>query len=38
MAKLVYAAMTSLDGYVVDEQGIFEWLNRMRRCLRSSTT
>jgi dihydrofolate reductase len=31
MAKLIYAAMTSLDGYVVDEQGIFEWLNRMRR-------
>jgi hypothetical protein len=31
MAKLIYAAITSVDGYVVDEQGIFEWLNRMRR-------
>jgi dihydrofolate reductase len=25
MAKLIYAAITSLDGYVVDEQAIFEW-------------
>jgi hypothetical protein len=25
MAKLIYAAITSLDGYVVDEQGVFEW-------------
>ncbi len=24
MAKLIYAALTSLDGYVMDEQGIFE--------------
>ena len=25
MAKLIYAAITSLDGYVADAQGIFEW-------------
>jgi len=25
MAKLIYAAITSLHGYVADEQGIFEW-------------
>jgi dihydrofolate reductase len=25
MAKLIYSAITSLDGYVVDENGGFEW-------------
>ena len=25
MAKLIYSAITSLDGYVADEQGNFEW-------------
>src|SRR5215216_1155090 len=25
MAKLLYAAMASLDGYVEDEQGKFDW-------------
>lgn len=25
MAKLIYAAITSLDGYVEDEQGSFDW-------------
>jgi dihydrofolate reductase len=25
MAKLIYAAITSLDGYVADEQGNFDW-------------
>ncbi len=25
MAKLIYAAIASLDGYVEDEQGTFEW-------------
>src|SRR5205085_11122510 len=25
MAKLIYAAIASLDGYVEDEQGRFEW-------------
>jgi hypothetical protein len=38
MAKLIYAAITPLDGYVADQQGISSGLNRMRRCARSSTT
>ncbi len=25
MAKLVYSAITSLDGYVADEDGVFDW-------------
>jgi hypothetical protein len=25
MAKLIYAAITSLDGYVEDEEGRFDW-------------
>lgn len=25
MAKMIYSAMTSLDGYVADEDGNFEW-------------
>ncbi len=25
MAKLVYAAITSLDGYIEDEHGLFDW-------------
>ena len=25
MAKLIYSAITSLDGYVADENGSFEW-------------
>ena len=25
MAKLIYAALTSLDGYVADESGNFDW-------------
>jgi dihydrofolate reductase len=25
MARLIYAAITSLDGYVADEQGSFDW-------------
>jgi dihydrofolate reductase len=25
MAKLIYAALTSLDGYVADEDGTFDW-------------
>jgi dihydrofolate reductase len=25
MAKLIYSAITSLDGYVADEDGNFEW-------------
>jgi dihydrofolate reductase len=25
MAKLIYSAITSLDGYIEDEDGVFEW-------------
>jgi dihydrofolate reductase len=25
MAKLIYSAITSLDGYVADEDGVFDW-------------
>src|SRR5215218_5925542 len=25
MAKLIYSAITSLDGYVADEEGRFDW-------------
>jgi dihydrofolate reductase len=25
MAKLIYAALTSLDGFVADEDGVFDW-------------
>jgi dihydrofolate reductase len=25
MARLIYAASTSLDGYIADEQGNFDW-------------
>src|SRR5262249_61369976 len=25
MAKLIYAAITSLDGYIADEDGNFDW-------------
>ena len=25
MAKLIYAAIASLDGYVEDEEGTFDW-------------
>lgn len=25
MAKLIYSAITSLDGYVADENGDFDW-------------
>jgi hypothetical protein len=26
MAKLIYAALTSLDGYIADEAGNFDWV------------
>jgi hypothetical protein len=42
MAKLIYSAITSLDGYVADEDGNFDWsgapplphpdLRRPKRC------
>jgi hypothetical protein len=38
MAKLIYVAITSLDGRVANEHGIFEWAERGDRCTRSSTT
>jgi hypothetical protein len=38
MAKLIYAAITFLDGQVADEQGVSSGLNGMRTCRRSSTT
>ena len=25
MAKLIYSAITSLDGYIADEDGNFDW-------------
>jgi hypothetical protein len=25
MAKLIYSAMTSLDGYIADQDGNFDW-------------
>ena len=25
MAKLIYSALTSLDGYIADEDGNFDW-------------
>ena len=38
MARLIYLAIASLDGYVEDEQGKFDWVARMKRCMPSSTT
>jgi hypothetical protein len=37
MAKLVYSAITSLNGHVADEAGNFDWPHRTRRCTPSST-
>ena len=38
MGRLVYTAIASLDGYVADERGTFDWCAPMPRCTRSSTT
>jgi hypothetical protein len=45
MAKLIYSTITSLEGYVADEDGNFDWAapgprqrRRRSRCIRSSTT
>ncbi len=38
MAKLIYAAISSLDGYVADADGNFAGARLMRRCTGSSTT
>ena len=37
-AELIYAAITSLDGYVADEHGRWDWSSRTPRSTRSSTT
>src|ERR1019366_6904350 len=38
MAKLVFSAITSLDGYIEDEDGNFDWGAPDRRCTASSMT
>jgi len=39
MADLIYAISTSLDGYIADESGNFDWAHTYRRtCTLSSTT
>ena len=42
MAKLIYSAITSLDGYIEDENGKFDWAAPRRRftrlCKRPRTT
>jgi hypothetical protein len=37
MDKLIYTAITSLDGYVADADGSSTGASRTRRCTRSST-
>jgi hypothetical protein len=34
MAKLIDAAITSLDGYIEDASGNFGWANPMKTCMR----
>ena len=34
MAKLIYVANVSLDGYIEDPDGSFEWTKALRRGLR----
>ena len=38
MAKMIYPAIMSLDGYIADEDGKFDWAVPERRCTASSTT
>ncbi len=35
MAKLIYSAIASLDGYVEDERGSFDWARPTTRCMLS---
>jgi hypothetical protein len=36
MAKLIYAAISSVDGYVADAEGNFDWrAPRTKRCIAS---
>jgi hypothetical protein len=37
LAKLIYSAITSLDGYVADEDGNFEWAAPDAEVHRTST-
>ena len=37
MAKLIYSAIMSLDGYIEDQNGKFDWAVPMRRSTGSST-
>ncbi len=38
MAKLIYAAITSLDGYVEDAEGRFDWAAPVRGWSTSATS
>jgi len=31
MGKLIYSAITSLDGYVADKDGTFDWARRHKQ-------
>jgi hypothetical protein len=38
MGKLIYTAIASLDGYIEDETGKFDWAAPMTSCTLLSTT
>ena len=38
MAKLIYTTISSLDGYVADDEGNFEWSAPDEECIGSSMT
>lgn len=38
MAKLIYSAIMSLDGYTVDANGSFDWAAPTATCTHSSMT
>jgi hypothetical protein len=33
MGKLIYSMMISLDGYISDTRGDFDWVRSMRKCI-----
>ena len=35
MARLIYLTLASLDGYIADDDGKFDWASRTRTCTRS---